>query len=125
MRLCLAGISRILKTQGYSFIQLPNSFGIVNLLYQLKRGLREPVDFEVRYWTINELSDTFCRLIGETSISVDGFFSLNPQVTDIDLLPWYYRLIVNTSNIMKSSCEKLYLLKYLADSLYVKSIKGD
>jgi ubiquinone/menaquinone biosynthesis C-methylase UbiE/uncharacterized protein YbaR (Trm112 family) len=124
VRLCLAGVSKILKTQGYSFIQLPNRFGIVNSLYQLKRGFCKAVDFEVRYWTINELSDTFSRLIGETSISVDGFFSLNPQVTDIDILPWYYRWIVNTSNTLKSKSEKSYWLKYLADSLYVKSIKG-
>jgi SAM-dependent methyltransferase len=124
VRQCLTQVSRILKQSGFGLIQLPNVFGLVNLMYQLKRGFRSPVGFEVRYWSKSEILDAFSQRIGETNIFVDGFFSLNPQVTDLDLIPWYYRWIVIASNNLKRSSEKVNWVSYIADSFYVKSIKN-
>jgi SAM-dependent methyltransferase/uncharacterized protein YbaR (Trm112 family) len=117
----LEQIRRILTPGGRSLIQLPNAFGPRSLYHQLKRGLREPRLFEVRYWTVGELRRTFEALIGPTEITVDGFFSLNPQAADLRLLPPHARVVVHASEALRRLSQPLPALKYLADSLYVAS----
>ena len=121
--LSLAEIKRTLKTSGLSLIQMPNIFGLRNLYNQAKRGFRNPVSFEVRYWFLSELRRTFRDLIGPTSSFVDGYFSLNAQVSDIDLFPLKYGLLINSSEILRRISVKVKWFKYFSDSIYVKSIK--
>ena len=49
-------------------------------------GSARATHFEVRYWTPAELKRVFGR-IGPTELTTDGFFTLNPQKRDLDLLP--------------------------------------
>lgn len=121
VRKALEQIRRILTPEGQSLIQLPNAFGPRSVYHQLKRGLREPRRFEVRYWTVGELRRTFEALIGPTEITVDGFFSLNPQAADLHLLPARARAVVRASEALRRLTRPLPALKYLADSLYVVS----
>lgn len=120
--LCETG--RVLTTNGSCVVQLPNVHGARNLYIQAKRGFRDAKDFEVRYWTPGELRKTFTRCIGETQLSVDGFFSLNAQKKDADLLPRRYRLVVNTSDALRAASERVTWLGYFADSLYVSARKS-
>jgi SAM-dependent methyltransferase len=117
----LREIRRILTTNGESFIQLPNTFGVRSLYHQARRGLREPRAFEVRYWTIPELRRVFDTLIGPSVVTVDGFFSLNPQAADLHLLPRGARIVVGASELLRTLAERVPPLKYVADSLYVRS----
>jgi len=121
VRRVLKETSRILKTGGTSLIEMPNVFGLHNLLHQAKRGFRQAHDFEVRYWTPAELKRVFGRCIGPTSLLVDGFFSLNPQAADLDLLPLRYRLFVRGSEFLRKQSVRWTWMTHLADSLYVKS----
>ena len=113
--------SRALKTGGTAFIEMPNAFGLHNLLHQLKRGFRQARDFEVRYWTPAELGRAFSSSIGPTRLFADGYFSLNPQMADLDLLPFAYRLVVRISEWLRKRSLAWPGLVYFADSLYVKS----
>ena len=124
VRLSLAEIARTLKTSGISLIQLPNVFGLRNLYNRLRVGFREPTAFNVRYWSLSELKNTFSDFIGPTSLSVDGYFSLDAQISDIDLFPLRYRLVVYCSEILRRMSEKVQWMEYFADSLYVKSTRG-
>ena len=124
VRLTLAEIARTLKISGICLIQMPNIFGLRNLYNQGRRGFKEPTSFDVRYWSPSELVNTFSNSIGPTSLSVDGYFSLDAQISDIDLLPLGYRLVVSCSGILWRMSEKMQWMKYFADSLYVKSIRG-
>lgn len=117
----LQEISRILKPGGASLIEMPNVFGLHNLLHQLKRGFRKARDFEVRYWTPAELKKTFGFQIGSTRLFADGYFSLNPQAADLELLPFGYRFIVKTSEFLRKSSLRWRWMTYGADSLYVRS----
>jgi len=90
-RSVLAETHRVLRQGGQCLVQLPNVFGIRCLYHQSRRGFREARDFEVRYWTIPELRRTFGAALGPASVEVDGFFSLNPQVSDLRLFPWQYK----------------------------------
>lgn len=114
-------MARVLKPAGQSLVQMPNAFGLRNLFLQAEQRFRDPGGFGVRYWSKSQLSELFNQAIGPTKLSVDGFFSLNPQVSDIDLLPRKYRYIVRFSEALRRLSQALPGLMNIADSLYVAS----
>lgn len=117
--LVLQEIVRVMRLRGECLVQMPNRFGLRCLYHQFRRGFREGRDFEVRYWTPKELSSTFRRVFGSARISVDGFFSLNPQISDVQQLPRRYRSIIYASELLRAASRMFSPLTYLADSLYV------
>src|SRR6185295_5273537 len=86
VRQCAREIGRVLAPGGESHVQMAQRLGVLNLMHQARRGFRTPRLFEVRYWRLDALRAAFGDGIGETTISVDGFFSLNAQLADLDLL---------------------------------------
>lgn len=122
-RIVLSEIHRVLTSGGQSLIQLPNSFGIRCLYHQARRLFREAKDFEVRYWTVPELRRTFEATVGPASIEVDGFFSLNAQISDVRFLPRRYQWIVRLSHSLQRLSTHVPPLVYFADSLYVSAPK--
>ena len=121
----LSEIQRILCTGGRSLVQMPNVFGIRCLYHQVRRGFREGQDFDVRYWRPGELLRTFTERIGPSSLSVDGYFSLNPQVSDLHLMPLRFRALVLASEGLRRISRVLPMLAKVADSLYVSSEKAE
>ena len=120
-RSCLAEIGRTLKAQtGSSLIQMPTRWGLHNLMRQARRRFRS-TGFQVRYWSVPELLQAFNHTIGPTRAFVDGFFSLNPQTTDLDLLPHRYRLVVRTSELLRRFSQRFPWMIHLADSVYLES----
>jgi SAM-dependent methyltransferase/uncharacterized protein YbaR (Trm112 family) len=125
VQIVLPEIHRVLKAGGESLVQLPNVFGVRCLYHEIRRGFRETRDFEVRYWTIPELKATFSRFIGPATVSVDGYFSLNPQVSDLGFLPCHYRAIVHLSEWLRRLSVHVSAIIYVADSLYVSAVRPD
>jgi SAM-dependent methyltransferase/uncharacterized protein YbaR (Trm112 family) len=119
-RLTLQEVARALHSAGGFLVQMPNCFGIRCLYHQVRRGFREGRDFDVRYWTPRELVSTFRATFGSARIFVDGFFSLNPQISDVHLLPWKYRTVVYASEALRKISGVFPALTYVADSLYVE-----
>lgn len=117
----LTEIHRTLKVGGNALVQLPNTFGARCLYHEMRRGFRKAEDFEVRYWRPSELITVFSSAIGPSSLSVDGYFSLNVQPSDLALLPLQYRILVRTSEVLRKLSDTIPLLTKLADSLYVSS----
>jgi len=117
----LAEIRRTLRLGGNTLIQLPNLYGVRCLYHQLRRGFREAHDFEVRYWRPAELLSAFTERIGPSELSVDGYFSLNVQPSDLHLLLPRYRAVVHCSEALRGLSAKIPALKKVADSLYVSS----
>ncbi|MEO8576178.1 MAG: methyltransferase domain-containing protein [Gemmatimonadales bacterium] len=120
-RIAFVETGRVLTDGGSAMIQMPNAYGARNIFHQLTH--RSPQDFDVRYWTPRELLAAFDSLIGPGTISVDGFFGLGIQPDDIDLLPFQYRLVVKSSEILRSASDHIPGLRHLADSLYVTARK--
>ena len=110
-------IARTLKPSGASWVQMPNALGALNAVRLAQRGFREGDHFEVRYWKPGELKRVFER-IGPTDLSTDGFFTLNPQKRDLDLLPRRFRAVVRVSETLK----RLHAPTTLADSVNVRSV---
>jgi 2-polyprenyl-3-methyl-5-hydroxy-6-metoxy-1,4-benzoquinol methylase/uncharacterized protein YbaR (Trm112 family) len=125
VRSTLAELRRILVPRGGSVIQMANAFGIRSMQNQLRRGFREPTDFNVRFWRPTELQSTFSALLGDTEISVDGYFGLGIQASDSSLLPFRYRVIVRASEVIKRLSRKVKWVRFLADSVYLHSVVDD
>jgi len=114
-------IYRTLRVGGNALVQLPNVYGIRCLYHQIRRGFREARDFEVRYWKPAELLSAFSARIGDSQLSIDGFFSLNVQPSDLHLLPARYRAIVHASEGLRRMSSIFPVLARVADSLYVNA----
>ena len=125
VRTTLGECGRVLQQSGVAMVQMPNRFGLRCLYHQMRRGFREPKAFEVRYWGIRELRDAFASLIGPATISVDGFFSLNPQPAEAHLLARRYQVVVNLSERLRRLSESIPPLLHVADSVYVRSTRRD
>src|SRR2546426_275278 len=84
-RVVIAEIRRVLCPGGTAWIEMPNARGLLNLARQAARGFSRGSGFDVRYWTLGELREAF-GTIGAVELHADGFLTLNPQPTDLDLL---------------------------------------
>jgi SAM-dependent methyltransferase/uncharacterized protein YbaR (Trm112 family) len=121
VRVSLAEIARATKPSGYTWVQMPNALGARNVYQLARRRFREGDAFEVRYWTPRELTRTWEQLVGPTALTTDGFFTLNPQTSDLDLLPAHFRALVRVSDALKRASDRVGALTNLADSVNVRA----
>ena len=121
----LREVRRVLRIGGEALVQMPNAFGIRCLYHQIGRGFREGHDFEVRYWRPSELLSAFGADIGPSEMSVDGYFSLNVQPSDLRLLPAKYRAVVHASEALRKLSYYFPPLVSVADSLYISCRRAD
>ena len=119
-----ADISRMLVPGGIALVQMPNIYGLRCVMQQARRRFREPEKFEVRYWSPSELRRTFGSAIGPTRLSADGFFSLNAQPAEAELLPAHLRTLVHTSAALARIADRVPPLVNAADSVWVRSVKS-
>ncbi len=119
----VAEVGRVLKKNGKSLIQMPTKFGVRCLYHQVRRGFRDGRGFEVRYWTLPSLRRLFNSTIGRTEFSVDCYFGIGLQYSDLRLMPFGLKLAVISSEILRGLSKVLPPLAYFADSVYVKSQK--
>jgi SAM-dependent methyltransferase/uncharacterized protein YbaR (Trm112 family) len=124
-RLTLADVRRTLRVGGGALVQLPNVFGVRCLYHQIRRGFRQARDFEVRYWRPAEMLSAFGEAIGPSRLSVDGFFSLNVQPSDLHLLIARYRAVVHASEALRRLSGRIPILAKVADSLYISAHRTD
>ncbi|MHB8526171.1 MAG: class I SAM-dependent methyltransferase [Candidatus Acidiferrales bacterium] len=119
-------IFRVLKPGGICLVQLPNTFGLVSILQQFKRGFREAKSgtFEMRYWSHATIGRALTRArVSKIAIHTDGFFSQNPQVADLDLLSPAGKVLVVLSYVGRTAARTLPQLTRIADSLWVEARK--
>jgi SAM-dependent methyltransferase len=119
--LALEQIHRVLKPGGTSFVQMPNQLGVRCLYNQARRRFAEPKNFDVRFWRVAELEAVFGRVIGPSTVSVDGFFGLGIQSTDVEHMPLAYRIVCHSSDLLRRASRAIPALIEVADSLYVTS----
>ena len=118
-----AEIGRVLRPGGLAKIQMANVYGARSLWNQAReRRFREPRRlFDVRYWSPGELQRELSRCVGPTTLEADGFFTLNPQAADLELLPRRFRAVVRVSEGLRRASGRVAPLRYTADSLYAVS----
>lgn len=120
----LSEMGRATRPGGRVLVQMANRFGLRQAYNCVRQVLsKERKTWRMRYWTPDELKRTAEMLVGPATLSVDGFFSLNPQVTDLDLMPPQYTAVVRISERLRQISERLPMLRFVADSLYVEVTK--
>jgi len=115
----ISEIRRVLRPGGIAWIEMPNARGPLNLVRQVRRGFSAGAGQDVRYWTIPELRAAFGP-IGPVSVAADGFFTINPQVNDLDLLPPRSRAVVRVSDALRRASTRVPALVQVADSVVVR-----
>ena len=120
-RTTLREIRRVLRSEADCLIQMANKLGPRSLYNQARLRFMKTQGFEVRYWLPGELLSAFREELGPTELEVDGYFSLNPQISDIRFLPWKYQAVVRASEALRRCSRVLRPLVYAADSLYLRS----
>jgi len=116
-------VGRVLRQGGRSLIQMPTVFGLRCLYHQARRGFTDGNGFDVRYWTIPALRDLFGKCVGPTSFSVDCFFGIGLQASDLHMMPLPLKVIIGASEALRKTSRWLPQLRYVADSVYVESVK--
>ena len=117
-------ISRILQPGGVCLVQLPNAFGLLSIAQQLRRGFREAKSgtFEMRYWAHAKIRRALEQAgFSRIKIYADGFFSQNPQLTDLDLLSSTGRLLVRASSAGRRAANAIPILTRVADSIWIEA----
>ncbi len=123
VRITLREIRRVVRPGGDSLIQMANKLGPRSIYNQLRHLVVGTQGFEVRYWLPGELLSAFRQELGPTKVEVDGFFSLNPQISDLRFLPRKYQAVVHASEALRKASRFLPPLRYAADSLYLRTKK--
>jgi SAM-dependent methyltransferase len=119
----LAECARVLRPGGISLHQMPSTHGPLNSYRQARRGFRTAAGFEVRYWRPITLRETFGRLIGPTTLSADGFLTINPHAGDLTDLKPIARAVVRTSRAFVALSRRVPVVQGVADSLWVRSTR--
>jgi SAM-dependent methyltransferase/uncharacterized protein YbaR (Trm112 family) len=119
----LREVGRVLKAGGASTAQMAHSVGARSLWHQARRGFRRPERFEVRYRSLHRMCAMFAEAIGPTSVSIDCFFGLGLQASDVSHMRPIARLATVMSECMKSLAHIAPALRAVADSLYLRSIR--
>jgi SAM-dependent methyltransferase len=120
----LGAAARALREDGRLFVQMANAYGLRSLYHQVRRGFREPRNFEVRYWRPAELRNAFRAEFPRAELSADGFFSLNPQPADAHLLPRRFRVVIQASELLRRASRRHGWLTACADSVFVSASRA-
>ncbi len=115
VRLSLAELARV--TRGSSLVQMAGKFGLRSIYQQLRRLGSQPTAFNVRYWSPRELLSVFNDIIGPSRISIDGFFGLGMQASDLEYFRPIHQMVLQASETLR----RYQALAPLADSLYIHS----
>lgn len=120
-RKSLKQIADVVRQNGMIRVQMASVFGIRSLQHIVRRGFRDPQNFEVRYWTPKSLSHAALDAFGDCELEVDCYFGLGLQSTDRKLYSPLGRVLVSSSEALRRLSQAFAPLRLLADSLYLVS----
>lgn len=120
----LGQIGRVLLVDGTSLVQMAHHGGFLSYFHRLRRRFHPAVGFEVRYWSLQALRDTFEAHIGPSALSAHCFFGLGLERDDRDLYTPAARLMCRVSDALVSASTVVTPLMHAADSIYVASTKA-
>lgn len=104
----LLAINEMRRVGLKSTIQLAGKYGIRSLYHQAKRGFREATQFEVTYWTHEEMEE-----VG--TVAPHAFLGTGVLRSDVRYLPVYYKAIP----IISETLRRARVLNRLADSYWI------
>lgn len=116
-------LGRVLRPGGYCLVQMPTRWGLRCLINQARRRFRKAEGFEVRYWSLSDLRTIFENSVGISTLSVDCFFGIGWQPSDLPMMPWRLKLVIYASESLRKVSGIIPALTTVADSVYVQALK--
>lgn len=89
----------------------------------MRRGYNTGDEFDVRYYLPADLLAMFASRIGALSLEIDCFIGLNIRSEDLSFVRRRYQPVILANRALMGFANNVIALKWLADSLYVLSIK--
>lgn len=121
----IAEMGRVLAPGSVAKVQMPTRYGLRCLYHQARRGFRVARGFEVRYRTLPELRRLFDERVGPVTFTVDCYFAIGLQRSDLHLMTPALRLVIRLSEALKAASRRVPLLVRFADSVFVDAIKRE
>ena len=120
----LDNIARVLKPGGKTVIQMPNIGGISARLRAIRGvDLREGSEFDVRWYSLGELTQIFAEHIGNSNWSIDCFLGLNVHARDKKHVKRIRKLVIHAASIAEFVARKIPVARNFSDSVFVNSTK--
>ncbi len=107
------------EADGYTWVQMPNALGARNVDQLARRRFREGDALRGALLDAARAAPRRGRIVGPTALTTDGFFTLNPQTSDLDLLP---RALPRARPRLGRRCRRVHALTNLADSVNVRAV---
>jgi SAM-dependent methyltransferase/uncharacterized protein YbaR (Trm112 family) len=120
----LSELHRVMKPHTRSVIQMPNRAGIRSRLNLTKRRYAEGIEFDVRYYSIEELLSLFGSKIGKSEFQVDCFFGLNVHKRDRSFISPGKRWIVYFADLALRASQNFPPFRNFSDSVFIISTKN-
>jgi SAM-dependent methyltransferase len=121
-RASIAEAARVVKPGGRVLIQMANLLGVRQLYNEVRETIRGETNvFRVRRWLPGQLLKAFRDLVGPAELTADGYFSLNAQPTDVDLLAPLPRTVVRLSELLKAVSRRFPSVALVADSVFIEA----
>lgn len=118
-----AEVGRVLRHGGRAQIQMAHKGGLRSTYSRLRREYLESGSFRVRYWSLRSIRDCFEKNIGPSTIRAEAFGGLGLLIEDRNRVALKAKILIYVSATLKKLSAFLRPLIYLADSVYVISIK--
>jgi SAM-dependent methyltransferase/uncharacterized protein YbaR (Trm112 family) len=126
---CLYHIKRILKKGSFCFLEFPNKAGVRNRMGTVKKAHETKNDYnswDVRYYSIKEYRSIFKNIFNNFSFSNHSVLGIGILPNDLNyVIGLKNKLIVFTSLLLSKIASVVTPIKYLSDSIYVKSVKQE
>jgi len=119
----LGEVSRVLDRNGSSTIQMAHRGGIRSTYVRTRRNYLGGGRFRVRYWSLSEINRDFTKKIGRSTLISEGFGGLGLLIEDWRIVSTSAKILIFISAVMKKIARVVGPLMYIADSIYVVSIK--
>jgi hypothetical protein len=97
--------------------------GLRSIYNSTRRGYKDAGVFRVRYWSLTALQCTFEKNIGPTKLIAEAFGGLGLLTEDRVYVSALANFLISVSGLLKSLCRFLPALIWIADSVYVMSVK--
>lgn len=123
---CLKHIHRVLKKDGFTYLEFPNKNGIRNRIGPAKKNatLKDDINsWHVRYYSIEEYKLMFEKVFGNFHYDVHSFLGIGVLPEDLKYVTFRNKILCAASLAGVQLCKVIPFLNAKADSIYVKAIK--
>ncbi len=124
---CLEHINRIIKTNGYTFLEFPNKHGIKNRFGNVQAtdaGKDDYNSWDVRYYSIDEYREIFENIFGNFSYKNHSMIGIGILKDDLKYVSFKNKILSGISLLGSALTNIIPGLTKISDSIYIKAYKN-